>query len=91
MCGPPVFFAGRWGHRRRVTIVRNEGIGMACSSMTAWQIGTVLAMRLLAWGLLLTGEGHADHLSPKHDPWAQPWEPTAIINQCSAYEDSITV
>ena len=29
-----------------------------------------------AVGLVVGGvaPGHADHLTPKHDPWGQPWE-----------------
>jgi iron(II)-dependent oxidoreductase len=44
---------------------------------TSWRgesIGVALASGLLAWGLVSSTAVRADHLSPKHDPWAQPWE-----------------
>src|SRR4030066_252945 len=40
----------------------------------ARRTGVALATGLLAWGLLSNGAVRADHLSPKHNPWAQPWE-----------------
>ena len=44
------------------------------SDITARRIGVALATGLLAWGLVSSVAVRADHLSPKHDPWAQPWE-----------------
>ena len=40
----------------------------------ARRIGAVLAAGLLGWGVVFSTAVHADHLTPKHDPWAQPWE-----------------
>ncbi len=40
----------------------------------ARRIGLVLATGLVTWGFQSSTAVQADHLSPKHDPWTQPWE-----------------
>ena len=56
-------------------MLRDDGSRMARhGDMRPWRIGVALAAGLLAWGFMSSNEVRADHLSPKHDPWAQPWE-----------------
>ena len=48
--------------------------GQRIANGAARRIRLALATGLIAWGLLSSAAVYADHLSPKHDPWAQPWE-----------------
>ena len=46
-------------------------------SMRKWTHFSIPALAMgFAVGLVVGGvaPGHADHLTPKHDPWGQPWE-----------------
>lgn len=47
---------------------------MARRGMMARQIVVALATGLLGWDFVSGTAVRADHLTPKHDPWAQPWE-----------------
>lgn len=53
-------------------------MGCVLNQILSSSLGPFALCLRAALGLfVLCGEGasaHADHLSPKHDPWAQPWE-----------------
>ena len=70
MRGSPVFIAE--GQKPTRTMYPDEG--QRITNGAARRIRLALATGLIAWGLLSSAAVHADHLSPKHDPWAQPWE-----------------